>query len=132
MIASATTARGLLLLSEHFPPAIGGSAVLFGEIYSRLADTPVTVVSGGVGMLDYMRNPRALWKYVRLALKLRMAARRVAMIHCGRPLPEGLVALFCRRFGGPRYACWSHGEDIAIALTSRELTFLTRRVLAGA
>lgn len=126
-----TYARGILLLSELFPPAIGGSAVLFGEIYSRLRDTRVTVHSEGVGMLDYMRNSRALWKYVRLAFKLRGSARGT-MIHCGRALPEGLVALFCRRFGGPHYACWAHGEDIAIALTSRELTLLMRMVYAGA
>ena len=54
------------------------------------------------------------------------------MIHCGRALPEGLAALLCRRFGGPRYACWAHGEDIATALTSRELTLLMRMVYAGA
>ena len=132
MISATPNAQGLLLLSELFPPAIGGSAVLFGEIYSRLGDTPVTVVSEGVGMADYRRNPRALWKYVRLALKLRVSARGMAMIHCGRALPEGIVGLLCRRFGGPRYACWAHGEDIAMALTSRELTLLMRMVYAGA
>ena len=129
---STTDAQRLLLLSELFPPAIGGSAVLFGEIYSRLRDTPVTVLSEGVAMADYIRHPRALWKYVRLALKLRISARRFRMIHCGRALPEGIVALLCRRFGGPHYACWAHGEDIAIALTSRELTLLMRMVYAGA
>ena len=132
MISATPNAPGLLLLSELFPPAIGGSAVLFGEIYSRLGDTPVTVLSEGVGMADYKRNPRALWKYVRLALKLRISARRVTMIHCGRALPEGIVAMLCRRFGGPHYACWAHGEDIAIALTSRELTLMMRMVYAGA
>jgi len=106
--------------------------MLFGEIYSRLGSTPVSVVSDGVGMIEYMRNPRALWRYLRLALKLRVSARGVTMIHSGRPLPEGLVALFCRRLGGPRYACWAHGEDIAIALTSRELTLLIRMVYGGA
>jgi len=133
MIDSTPNAQGLLLLSELFPPAIGGSAVLFGEIYPRLSDIPVTVVSEGVGMADYgIRNPRSLWQYLRLALKLRVSARRVAMIHCGRALPEGVAAWLCRRSGGPRYACWAHGEDIATSLTSRELTLLMRRVYAGA
>jgi phosphatidylinositol alpha-1,6-mannosyltransferase len=133
MINSTASARGVLLLSELFPPAIGGSAVLFGEIYSRLGDIPVTVLSEGVGMPEYgIRDPRALWRYLRLALKLRVSARRVAMIHCGRALPEGLAAWLCRRSGGPRYACWAHGEDIATALTSRELTLLMRMVYAGA
>src|SRR5688572_29069510 len=115
-------AQGLLLVSELFPPAIGGSAVLFGEIYSRLGDLPVTVLSERVGMHEHgIANPRALWRYLRLALRLRMAARRTTMIHCGRAFPEGLAALLCRGSGGPRYACWAHGEDIAAALKSREL-----------
>jgi phosphatidylinositol alpha-1,6-mannosyltransferase len=131
--AAMTDARGLLLLSELFPPAIGGSAVLFGEIYSRLGDTPVTVLSEGVGMAEYgIRNPRALGRYLRLAFRLRIAARRATMIHCGRALPEGIAALLCRRAGGPRYACWAHGEDISTALTSRELTILMRMVYSGA
>lgn len=126
-------AQGILLLSELFPPAIGGSAVLFGEIYSRLDDIPVTVLSDGVGMPDYgISNPRSLWRYLRLAARLRKASRGAAMIHCGRALPEGVAAYLCRRFGGPPYACWAHGEDIATALTSRELTFLMRRVYGGA
>lgn len=132
-MSSTANAQGLLLLSELFPPAIGGSAVLFGEIYSRLGDTPVTVLSDGVGMAEYgIRKPRALWGYLRLAFRLRFAARHATMIHCGRALPEGLAAWLCRRTGGPRYACWAHGEDIATALTSRELTILMRMVYTGA
>jgi phosphatidylinositol alpha-1,6-mannosyltransferase len=130
---SMANAPGILLLSELFPPAIGGSAVLFGEIYSRLGDIPVTVLSEGVGIPEWgIRNPRALWHYLRLALRLKMAARSATTIHCGRALPEGVAAWLRRRSGGPRYACWAHGEDIATALTSRELTFLMRRVYAGA
>jgi phosphatidylinositol alpha-1,6-mannosyltransferase len=133
MFSSNTKAQGLLLLSELFPPAIGGSAVLFGEIYSRLGGTPVTVLSEGVGMTDYgIRHPRALWRYLRLAGRVRVSARRVSMVHCGRALPEGVAAWLCRRSGGPRYACWAHGEDIATALNSRELTLLMRMVYAGA
>ena len=132
MLNSTPSPQGVLLLSELFPPAIGGSAVLFGEIYSRV-EMPVAVLSEGVAMPDYgIRNPRSLWTYVRLALKLRGFSHRVAMIHCGRALPEGFAAWLSRRIGGPRYACWAHGEDIASALTSRELTLLMRRVYAGA
>ena len=126
-------APGLLLVSELYPPAIGGSAVLFGEIYPRLSDIPVTVLSEGVGMTDYgIRNPRSLRHYLRLAMKLRSSKRQVAMIHCGRALPEGVAAWLSRRAGGPRYACWAHGEDISTALLSRELTLLMRTVYRGA
>lgn len=84
-------------------------------------------------MADFgIRNPSSLWHYLRLAARLRAAARGLTMIHCGRALPEGFAAWLCRCAGGPRYAVWAHGEDIAMALTSRELTLLMRRVYAGA
>ena len=132
MVNSTANARGLLLVSELYPPSIGGSAVLFGEIYPRLNDISVRVLSDGVGMADYgIRRPRALGQYLRLAAKLR-TTRGVSMIHCGRALPEGVAAWLCRCSGGPRYACWAHGEDISTALTSRELTWLMRRVYGNA
>ena len=133
MLDSTPNASGLLLVSELYPPAIGGSAVLFGEIYPRLIDIPVTVLSEGVGMADYgIRNPRSMRQYLRLAMKLRASGRRVSMIHCGRALPEGVAAWLSRRAGGPRYACWAHGEDISTALLSRELTLVMRTVYRGA
>ena len=127
--------RGLLLLSELYPPAIGGSAVLFGEIYSRMRDIPVTVMSEGVRFKECglgIATPRSLARTVRLALKLRTAARTVAMVHCGRALPEGFAAWLAKRLGGARYTCWAHGEDIAMALSSRELTWLMRQVYSDA
>ena len=135
MDTSTASHRGIVLLSELFPPAIGGSAVLFGEIYSRMRDIPVTVITDGVRMVECglgVGSPRALRRTLKLALELRLKARGAAMIHCGRALPEGVAAWLCRRSGGPPYACWAHGEDIAMALTSRELTWLMRKVYGGA
>lgn len=133
MIKSTANSQGLLLFSELFPPSIGGSAVLFGEIYSRLGETPVAVMTEGIGTAEWgIRNPPSLWRYLRLALKLRMLARGSSMIHCGRALPEGIAAFLCRYSGGPRYACWAHGEDIATALRSRELTLMMRLVYGAA
>jgi phosphatidylinositol alpha-1,6-mannosyltransferase len=37
--------------------------------------------------------------------------------------------MFARWLGGPRYVCWAHGEDLITALSSRELTWLTRAIL---
>jgi phosphatidylinositol alpha-1,6-mannosyltransferase len=54
------------------------------------------------------------------------------MIHAARPLSEGLVARMVRFRTGIPYCCYAHGEDINIATTSRELRWLTRRVLNGA
>jgi phosphatidylinositol alpha-1,6-mannosyltransferase len=43
-----------------------------------------------------------------------------------------VAAWLARIAGGPRYVCWSHGEDLATAATSRELTLTTKLVLRGA
>ena len=120
----------LLLLSENFPPTIGGTAVLYGEIYTRL-NVPYRVLSDGIRMADY-GIIRSLGRYLQLTVRLRRAAKGTAMIHCGRALPEGVAAWLCRYLGGPRYAVWAHGEDIGTALTSRELTLLMRMVYARA
>src|SRR2546425_7641297 len=139
-----------LLLSELFPPAVGGSAVLFHGIYSRLADTDVLVLTDGPatpatpreqsGRLNVVTrplatrrwgvvDPKALWQHLRLAWHLRrLISRRQGLIHCARALPEGVAAMIAHAFGGPRYVCWAHGEDLASALTSRELTWLTKCV----
>src|SRR3989442_5413421 len=139
-----------LLLSELFPPAVGGSAVLFHGIYSRLADTDVLVLTDGPatpatprerpGRRNVVRrplatrrwgvvDPKGLWQHLRLAWHLRrLISRRQGLIHCARALPEGVAAMIAHAFGGPRYVCWAHGEDLASALTSRELTWLTKCV----
>jgi phosphatidylinositol alpha-1,6-mannosyltransferase len=139
-----------LLLSELFPPAVGGSAVLFHGIYSRLVDTDVLVLTDGPltqatarersGRLNVVTrplatrrwgvvDPKGLWQHLRLAWHLRrLISRRQGLIHCARALPEGVAAMIAHAFGGPRYVCWAHGEDLASALTSRELTWLTKCV----
>lgn len=144
----------VILVSEHFPPAIGGSAVLFGGIYSRLPEHRVTVLtdSGGAASgpaavghhLEVVRRPLAssewgvlhpsgLRHHLRVAAAIREVAEgRDAIVHCGRALPEGAAAWLARRAGGPRYVCWAHGEDLSTAATSRELRFMTSRILRGA
>ena len=140
----------MLLLTELFPPAIGGTAVLFHGIYSRVhADAEVGVVTDGApapserdpgGSFTVFHralatrrwglgHPLALLHHLRLALQLRMlTSRRKSIIHCGRALPEGVAALLCRLLGGPRYVCWAHGEDLAMSHSSREYTMLTKWV----
>jgi phosphatidylinositol alpha-1,6-mannosyltransferase len=143
----------LILLTEHFPPSVGGSAVLFDGVYSRLPDCGVLVLtddrgagpsSDRRGAMQICRRPIATRRWgmlqpagfrhhVRVASVLRtLGAGRDAIVHCGRALPEGVAAWVARRLGGPRYVCWAHGEDLATARTSRELSFLTRRVFRGA
>jgi phosphatidylinositol alpha-1,6-mannosyltransferase len=135
-----------LLFSELFPPAIGGSAVLFEGIYSRLLDADVQVLTDAAGaasedwhgpMRVFRRSlatrwhgvmdPRGLAHHVRVGLQLRRLASG-AIVHCGRAVPEGITAMLARLVGGPRYVCWAHGEDIAGALASREFALLTKLV----
>jgi phosphatidylinositol alpha-1,6-mannosyltransferase len=150
--ASAPNRPAVLLLTELFPPAIGGSPVLFEAIYSRLTDTRVIVLADGQvaarpgpvrpdasgltvvrrplatthwGVLD----PKGLYNHLRVAREARkLGSRRDVIVHCGRALPEGVAAWLSRCIGGPAYVCWAHGEDIASAHQSRELTWLMTRV----
>jgi phosphatidylinositol alpha-1,6-mannosyltransferase len=141
----------VLLVSQFFPPAIGGSANLLANVYSRLG-RPVTVLTdagsspspdGPTGSLDIrharlatphwgLAHPAGLLRHARTAALVRRLAHPRAVAHCARVLPEGVAAWLSRKVGGPRYVCWSHGEDLATAGTSRELTLVTRLVLRGA
>jgi phosphatidylinositol alpha-1,6-mannosyltransferase len=49
-------------------------------------------------------------------------------VHAGRALPEGVGALAAKTLHGIPYLVWVHGEELATAASSRELTWLTRRV----
>lgn len=132
----------VLLLSQVFPPAVGGSAVLFEQLYSRLG-WPVTVLTNeradppsgfryepGVRIdprFRGLREPGAVAQHLRLARQLRRLAPGV--VHCGRAQPEGLAALLaavtCRRLP---YVAWVHGEEINSSLQSREHALLMRAV----
>jgi len=144
----------LLVLTEVFPPQLGGSGRWLWELYRRLPDFDVTVVAGsadGASRFDRtsplrverlkgravswgVSNPRsAVWHAV-AARRLRrsIAARRPAAIHCGKVLPEGLIALLARAPRRIPVWCFAHGEEFTLSETSRELRLLTRFVLARA
>src|SRR5205814_8240235 len=72
--------------------------------------------------------------YLRSARLLRRLAwaEDVRMVHCGRCLPEGFTAWLLRWWAGLPYAVYAHGEDVTTAATSRELSWMVRRVLRGA
>jgi phosphatidyl-myo-inositol dimannoside synthase len=144
----------LLLLTEVFPPRVGGSGRWLWELYRRLPDLDVFVAAGettGSAAFD-ARSPLAttrlplyfsnwgLWSaagathYARASLGLfrLVFSRRPDVIHCGKSLPEGLLALWVRRTLGIPYCCYAHGEELTLAETTRELRRLNARVLAGA
>jgi phosphatidylinositol alpha-1,6-mannosyltransferase len=149
-LADAGTAPALVLVSELFPPAVGGSAVLLENVYSRLEGVAATVITdrrdgAERGLIRVVQVPmasgqwgvtdlRSLGRHLRVAAQLERECRgRPSVVHCGRALPEGLAALMLRRaWHGPPYLCWTHGEELEYVARSRELSFLLTRVHRGA
>lgn len=143
-----------LLVSDVFPPKVGGSGRWFWEIYRRLprdfyriaagedprqgdfdqthdlrvVRLPLTMRSWGIASFEGLRG------YARAVHRLRrvVVAERIGMVHCGRCLPEGVMALALKLTTGVPYACYVHGEDIGTARSSREHRILVDRVLRAA
>ena len=143
-----------LLLSDIFPPKTGGSGRWFWEIYSRLPRSDFFIVAG--------EDPRAVefdrthdlrlvrWPlemrtrglksfgnfkhYLKTARRLRKLVKQegITAVHASRNLSEGFIAYLLKKFRGTPYLCFVHGEDVAISTTSRELAWMTRRVLKNA
>ena len=145
----------ILLLTEVFPPRNGGSGRWLWELYRRLPKTIDTqVVAGETAGADafdrgaelpierlplYFSNwglwsLRGAYEYARIAYRMRSILSRVRpdVIHCGKCLPEGLVAAFTQRIYGIPYCCYVHGEELTLARTSHELRRLTMTVLQEA
>src|SRR5262249_30374399 len=134
----ASASRGcrmtILLLTEVFPPRTGGSGRWFWEVYRRLPREEVVVAAGecpGHEAFDQTHGLRLTrlsltlpswgllgWRELRDHGRLVRAARRLARaegvrtIHCGKCLPEGLVALALRWWTGLPYTCYVHGEEM--------------------
>jgi phosphatidylinositol alpha-1,6-mannosyltransferase len=142
----------MLLLTEVFPPALGGSAVLFEQIYSRVESADVTVLTrhqpGAAaedrrGRMRLVADGEQPWTwgvmsggYNRHWSRARALINQIgsgpALVHCGRVLPEGLTALVAQRIGGPPFVCWTHGEELAYIHKSREFSVLARLVYRSA
>ncbi|WP_370241294.1 glycosyltransferase family 4 protein [Marisediminitalea sp.] len=142
-----------LVLSQNFPPASGGSGRWFWELYSRLGDNYLVVADEQPDVeafdaqsdLPITRMPmyspqwglaslEGLKYYYRSYRRLRklVKANKIEMIHCGRVLPEGLMAFFINKTLGVPYACYVHGEDLEASALSRELNSLTKMVMRSA
>jgi phosphatidylinositol alpha-1,6-mannosyltransferase len=144
----------VLLLTEVFPPRQGGSGRWLFELYRRLPQLDVTVLAGiapGAETFDTASPLRTIrlhtafpsWGLLGLgggrayASALRQVVRtarshRAAVLHCGKCLPEGLLAMAARPLAGTAFWCYAHGEELTLSRTSRELRALTRLVLRRA
>src|SRR5262249_2881237 len=138
----------VLLLSQVFPPAIGGSGELLGNVYSRLEGLSVTVwtdretcagdevargsmarrltalISERWGLLD----ARSLGQHLSLVRDIvRIARARHTVVHCGRAQPEAIPAFVASKLPPhPKYLFWVHGEEVTTALTSRDFAWTMR------
>lgn len=140
-----------LLISEIFPPRIGGSGRWFRDLYSRLepgqtivvthrkADEPEVEDVAGIkvyrlplandswsiasisGLAFYLRAIRAVLRVIK--------NHQITGIHCGRTLPEGIIGMAVSLISRKPFLCYVHGEDIEMSWSSREFTFLTRKVI---
>lgn len=144
----------ILLVSEVFPPIKGGSGRWLWELYRRLPPFEICVAAGRhpdasafdrESTLPITRlrlhfsnwgvwDPRGTWQYARALFGVNRLVSRThpEQIHCGRCLPEGLLALLIKRLRNIPFVCYVHGEELTLAATSRELRRLTRRVLGEA
>ena len=134
-----------VVLTELFPPTIGGSGELLANVYSRFGEIPVTVLTGAAsGDTPSLRGPSDLltvrrdtkwsrnwgllhpvggWRHlVRTQRLLRLARAGQAVVHCARAFPEGLDGYLAKRLGGADYICWVYGEELAYTRYSRELS----------
>ena len=143
-----------LLISEIFPPKTGGSGRWFWEIYRRLPNeafaiaagenpkqaefdrthnlrlrrVPLNFASWGIGSIAGFRGYWNAWGTIRRIVR----TDRPDMIHCGKCLPEGLIARVLKAWYGIPFICYVHGEEVSFSTTSRELTWLTHLVLNAA
>jgi phosphatidylinositol alpha-1,6-mannosyltransferase len=147
------TAR-VLVLSEVFRPKHGGSGRWLWEFYRRLEDVDVAVLAGptpGAAEFDAgapleiarwsasfstwgVLGPAAVRAYASCVRQTIQLARRhrADAIHCGKSLPEALVALISARRLRIPFWCYVHGEELTLSDTSRELRWLTSLVLRRA
>ena len=143
-----------MLLSENFPPKVGGSSRWFWEIYRRLPRDKFLVAAGEdpnqepfdrLHDLRIVRAPltlpewgirsasglRGYWRALNAVRKI-IKTESVKTIHCGRCLPEGWLAWLIKQCDGIPYACYVHGEELNTAASSREFRWLVQRVFRSA
>lgn len=141
---------GHLLLTVLFLPTKGGTPVWFDAVYSRMGGREIHIVTSDhpeapamdaahantIHRLALRRHwwlrPHSLGMYIKmLLLSLWIAARqRLAAVHAGRILPEGLVGWVVARLFRLPLVCYAHGEEITTwdhGLKGKVMRFCYRR-----
>lgn len=115
--------------SVHFmAPTVDGDAEFDAGHGRSVERLPLNFGSWGfisrTGWRDYSRAYRQLRATVR--------KRRPNAVHCGKCIPEGVLAWMLKLRWGIPYVVYTHGEELTLARMSRELSWLNHRVLRGA
>ncbi len=141
-----------LLVSEIFPPRVGGSGRWLWEIYRRMPRGDVVVAAGehpgheefdaahdvrigraplvwikdwGIASIYGLKNYLGNYRAVRKIAR----GHDISQVHCARILPEGGIAWMLKIMHRLPYVCYVHGEELNIGACSRELGLLMRPVL---
>jgi phosphatidylinositol alpha-1,6-mannosyltransferase len=151
-----------LVISEVFPPRVGGSGRWLWELYRRLPreqfvlavgqhpnqehfdqthDLQITRIPLTLPELGFCSRLGALsyWRALRAVQEV-ASGKSVVQIHAGRCVPEGWLALLLKYRRGLPYSCYVHGEEVELVagpgtaglMTSRQLRWMTWAVLRGA
>lgn len=124
--------KNILVVTELFLPTKGGTAVWFDEVYRRLGDRNIHIVTAEVDeskehdlkhpntihRVNLKRvpwlKPESLGMYIKLFAKcLNICVKHeIDAIHAGRVLPEGLVAWLVARLFSKPVVIYAHGEEI--------------------
>jgi phosphatidylinositol alpha-1,6-mannosyltransferase len=142
--------QSILLLSEIFPPATGGSGRWMWEIYTRQPTGQLIIVAGehrDAGSFDQThdlpihRLPLRFddWGILSLdgwgdyrrtagALDRITTDKQISQVHCGRILPEGWLGVRLARKHKARLVVYIHGEELNSIAGSRQLRWMARRV----
>ena len=142
------------MLSEVFPPRVGGSGRWLWDTYSRQRLDRVVVAAGnwpGADEFDSKSGvetvrlpivfpdwsplrPAIAMKYLRASQEVYSLVKRnhCEEIHVCRAMPEGLIAYLVKARTGIPYTCYVHGEEINLVHTSRILSRLSRVVYNNA
>jgi phosphatidyl-myo-inositol dimannoside synthase len=144
----------ILVIAEHFLPAVGGSITWLVNTYSRYhpgevlflaasqsgdhhadAKLPFPVKRTPMQMRDWDPTvPSSLWRYLQVIWQTYRSCRQsdVQQIHCAKVLPEGLIAKCISSLHSIPYLVYAHGEEIQYGLTSRKLRWLLLKIYRGA
>jgi len=139
----------ILLLSEIFPPKIGGSGRWLWELYRRLPRESYVIAAGqdpGQEAFDATHDlrvnrvplsfptrflrPSSLPAYRKAFGQLRRIVRQddVHWVHASRSVPEGLLALMLKWTNSVPYLCYAHGEEVNLSNAEEDPGWLQRRV----